>query len=190
MTTDLEQKIQELRDQVDKSLIKRQDIFIKKNKAKENLESIILLIDNCIESKKDIYKNIFKCCYYSNILGEKIVPNNNVYWRFILNELDYFCDIDVSINPHDEPWLFTKRLFVKDVSKPKYFFYIIKDDNWRFAKVAYKSVYYRCGFNSEEKQRAFDAIDMREIKWIDSIEDLVDSILVEVIENIQEQLKK
>ena len=137
MTIDLNQKIQELRDQVDKSLVKRQDVFIKKNKAKENLESVISLIDNCIESKRDIYKNIFNCCCYSNILGEKVVPNNNVYWRFILNELDYFCDIEVSVNSHNELWL-----FIKNNPNPKYFFYIIKDDNWRFAKVAHKFVYY------------------------------------------------
>lgn len=185
MTTDLEQKIQELKNQVDNSLVKKQEVYRKKNKAKENLESVILLIDNCLESKKDIYKNIFKCCYYSNILGEKIVPNNNVYWRFILNELDYFCDIDVSVNSHNEPWL-----FVKNNPNPKYFFYIIKDDNWRFAKVPYKSVYYRCGFNSEERQREFDGIDVREIKWINSVEDLVDSVLTEVVEKLQEQLKK
>lgn len=185
MEIDLTQKIQELKDQADNFLINRQNIFIKKNKAKENLDLVVDLINQCLGVKQDVCKHVFDCFYYGNNLGEKTYAKDNVFWRFKLYELDSFCDIDVSVNSHNELWL-----FIKNNPNPKYFFYIIKDDNWRFAKVAYKSVYYRCGFNSELKQREFDSIDMREIKWINSIEDLVDSILIEVVEKLKEQLKK
>jgi len=196
MTIDLNQKIQELKDQVANSLIKKQkeeeDRLAKIERSKQSLNFIIPLINKNFEKKEHKEFLDFYIRIITSVGNEVNIPSGDAVeatWTFSIAKTDLKCKVKAFINKYNEV-----SLSLQTIPSSKYIYYIISDSNFdfNFAKVERKSIFYRCNLsvNTDEQQRKFELVRESEIQWILSVENMADEILSEVMDCFMKELKR
>lgn len=110
---------------------------------------------------------------------------------FCVKKYNLNADLILSVNEY-----FDIKLAVKEIPTPDNVFYIISEnDGYKFAKVPYKSTHMynssRSGYSNHSFHIEYDfkRIDKSEVKWLSSIDELVDSVLIEIANFLEKKLK-
>lgn len=192
MTIDLKQRFQELENKVEAHTSKKykdiKDRLAKLEKQKRDIPKIANLL-NDLFNKSHVNEFMFIQKDF-DFERQPCFQNKKATWTFALKK--YYKDIDLILSVNE---YFDIKLAIKE--DPDHVFYVVsEDDGYKFAKVPYKStrMYNRynssCGTeHSFHIEYGFYKIDKTKIQWLSSIDELVDSVLMEIANFLEKELK-
>jgi hypothetical protein len=194
MTVDVKQRFKDLENKVETYSSKKdnevRDRLAKLEKQKKDVKNIAYVLDKLFEtSSVNEFMFIQKDFAFER---QPCFQNDKAIWTFELKKYDKDVDLILSVNEY-----FDIKLAVKEIPNPDYIFYIVDEgDGYKFAKVPYKSTRMYNRYNSSygtshsfNIEYDFKRIDKEKIQWLSSIDDLVDSALIEVANYLEKELK-
>lgn len=194
MTVDVKQRFKDLENKVETYSSKKdnevRNRLAKLEKQKKDVANIANVLDKLFEtSSVNEFMFIQKDFAFER---QPCFQNEKATWTFGLKKYDKDVDLILSVNEY-----FDIKLAVKEIPNPDYIFYIVNEgDGYKFAKVPYKSTYMynRCNSSygtshSFHIEYDFKRIYKEKIQWLSSIDDLVDSALIEVANYLEKELK-
>lgn len=186
----LKEEFLKLKENINKTLTEKEyKQELQRLKNKKLIQTLNIFNKNIlksIEEKKDLYKDVF--------VVKKIETQNALGFtdlEIIFHQMD--LDLDYSIVTHLDFEYGDVTVFVKTIPQKGNIFYIFNDeDSFKYAKVDYTNAVTRSRayigngmYSNFSSKIPFKNISESDIIWINSIEELTDSLFVEILNNFK-----